>query len=67
MNKFLLSIMTHWYKFHEIILNLWAGRTLKPSFWGSKVGPEGDLTVITTHKCSKTNENHIRIGFYDQL
>ena len=58
MNWFLQSIMTHWYNFHEMISNLWADRTLKPLFWGHKMGTKYHFAVITAQKRSQTKENY---------
>ena len=34
---------------------------------GPKMGPKDHFAVITAQKRIQTNDNHIWIGFYDQL
>ena len=39
----------------------------KPPIFGPKMGPKYHFAVITAHKRAQTNENHIWIGFCNEL
>ena len=53
-NRILRSIMTHWWSFHELILNWYSATTQKFPFWS----PKWAQNKIASNNSSETHRNY---------